>query len=312
MKRSVRCDLLPGRRWPGRPDEGHRPSPGPRLHAEVRSRSRRPLIRPFGAPSPGGEGEHAIIPPIRVELVQTRVMSAEVAMGKPDSLLGVAARLDRLGISLTRVGLVVVLVWIGGLKMYRYEDEGIVPFVANSPADELLLPPARRGIPQAHEPGRRGGARQPRVAREERDLPLRLRPGLGDRRPGRDDRPASLAPPRLGPRQLPGRRDVAHDPVLPDHHARVLGPVPGRPGARLPAAVRCRTLGCQGRHHAWRRDGDHGRLGESGPAEARAIPPPLPRPRRRAHDPLVPVHRPGAGPRPSGLRPATRRCSTRP
>jgi uncharacterized membrane protein YkgB len=43
------------------------------------------------------------------------------------------ARLDRVGITLTRVGLVVVLVWIGGLKVHRYEDEGIVPFVANSP-----------------------------------------------------------------------------------------------------------------------------------------------------------------------------------
>jgi reactive chlorine resistance protein C len=30
-------------------------------------------------------------------------------------------------------GLVVVLVWIGGLKAFAYEDEGIVPFVANSP-----------------------------------------------------------------------------------------------------------------------------------------------------------------------------------
>src|SRR3954463_10243665 len=55
-------------------------------------------------------------------------------MEKLDSLLRVAARLDRLGITLARVGLVVVLVWIGGLKVYRYEDEGIVPFVANSPA----------------------------------------------------------------------------------------------------------------------------------------------------------------------------------
>jgi uncharacterized membrane protein YkgB len=27
----------------------------------------------------------------------------------------------------------VVLVWIGGLKIFKYEDEGIVPFVANSP-----------------------------------------------------------------------------------------------------------------------------------------------------------------------------------
>ena len=54
-------------------------------------------------------------------------------MGRLNWLLQSAARLDRLGISLARVGLVVVLVWIGSLKMYRYEDEGIVPFVANSP-----------------------------------------------------------------------------------------------------------------------------------------------------------------------------------
>jgi reactive chlorine resistance protein C len=55
-------------------------------------------------------------------------------MNKPNWLLESAARLDGLGITLTRIGLVVVLVWIGSLKMYRYEDEGIVPFVANSPA----------------------------------------------------------------------------------------------------------------------------------------------------------------------------------
>lgn len=48
-------------------------------------------------------------------------------------LFEAAARLDRVGIALTRVGLVVVLVWIGGLKVYRYEADGIVPFVANSP-----------------------------------------------------------------------------------------------------------------------------------------------------------------------------------
>ena len=36
--------------------------------------------------------------------------------------------------TMTRIGLVVVLIWIGSLKLYRYEDEGIVPFVANSPA----------------------------------------------------------------------------------------------------------------------------------------------------------------------------------
>ena len=43
------------------------------------------------------------------------------------------ARADRLGISITRLGLIVVLLWIGGLKIVKYEAEGIVPFVANSP-----------------------------------------------------------------------------------------------------------------------------------------------------------------------------------
>jgi len=32
-----------------------------------------------------------------------------------------------------RLGLVVVLVWIGGLKFADYEADGIVPLVANSP-----------------------------------------------------------------------------------------------------------------------------------------------------------------------------------
>ncbi len=54
-------------------------------------------------------------------------------MVRIDGLFETAARLDRAGILATRAGLVVVLVWIGGLKAYRYEDEGIVPYVANSP-----------------------------------------------------------------------------------------------------------------------------------------------------------------------------------
>jgi reactive chlorine resistance protein C len=44
-----------------------------------------------------------------------------------------AASLDRVGVGLLRLGLVVVLVWIGGLKFARYEADGIVPLVANSP-----------------------------------------------------------------------------------------------------------------------------------------------------------------------------------
>ena len=44
-----------------------------------------------------------------------------------------AARLDKPGVNVTRAGLIVVLLWIGGLKAFRYEADGIVAFVANSP-----------------------------------------------------------------------------------------------------------------------------------------------------------------------------------
>jgi uncharacterized membrane protein YkgB len=54
-------------------------------------------------------------------------------MDRVNKLFELGARLDRLGVAVARIGLVVVLVWIGGLKAFRYEDEGIVPFVANSP-----------------------------------------------------------------------------------------------------------------------------------------------------------------------------------
>lgn len=54
-------------------------------------------------------------------------------MGAAHKFFEAAARADRVGVAATRAGLVVVLVWIGGLKAYPYEAEGVVPFVANSP-----------------------------------------------------------------------------------------------------------------------------------------------------------------------------------
>jgi uncharacterized membrane protein YkgB len=44
-----------------------------------------------------------------------------------------AASMDRVGMTLLRVGLIVVPVWIGGLKFANYEADSIVPLVANSP-----------------------------------------------------------------------------------------------------------------------------------------------------------------------------------
>jgi uncharacterized membrane protein YkgB len=47
-------------------------------------------------------------------------------------------RADRAGVAVIRIGLVVVLLWIGGLKAFPYEADGIVPFVANSPTMSFL------------------------------------------------------------------------------------------------------------------------------------------------------------------------------
>lgn len=43
------------------------------------------------------------------------------------------ASLKGLGVHLLRVAIFIIFVWIGGLKFWNYEAEGIVPFVANSP-----------------------------------------------------------------------------------------------------------------------------------------------------------------------------------
>ena len=42
-------------------------------------------------------------------------------------------RLKSIGLNIARYGLVIVLLWIGGMKFTDYEAEGIKPLVANSP-----------------------------------------------------------------------------------------------------------------------------------------------------------------------------------
>ncbi|MDR3680622.1 MAG: DUF417 family protein [Flavipsychrobacter sp.] len=43
------------------------------------------------------------------------------------------AGLEQVGKNAVRFGIVIVFLWIGGLKFFTYEADGIVPFVANSP-----------------------------------------------------------------------------------------------------------------------------------------------------------------------------------
>ncbi|MFC3562877.1 DUF417 family protein [Pedobacter jamesrossensis] len=50
-----------------------------------------------------------------------------------NTFLNYIANLDQLSKKVIRYGIVIVFVWIGALKFFAYEADGIVPFVANSP-----------------------------------------------------------------------------------------------------------------------------------------------------------------------------------
>ena len=47
--------------------------------------------------------------------------------------------LDRVAMTVLRIGVLIVLLWIGGLKWFKYEADGIVPFVATSPLMRWMI-----------------------------------------------------------------------------------------------------------------------------------------------------------------------------
>lgn len=50
-----------------------------------------------------------------------------------NSLISILADSQSQFINLARIAIFIVMTWIGGLKAFQYEADGIVPFVANSP-----------------------------------------------------------------------------------------------------------------------------------------------------------------------------------
>ena len=93
-------------------------------------------LRQPSIPTPTVRPNLEVIAPSVAMRRQMRGKTSETrkrTVDKTTKLFEAAARTDRFGVAVTRAGLIVVLLWIGGLKVYRYEAEGIVPFVANSP-----------------------------------------------------------------------------------------------------------------------------------------------------------------------------------
>ena len=55
------------------------------------------------------------------------------------AFLTIAASAQKLGINLIRVAILVIFVWIGGLKFWNYEAEGICAFCGEQSLYEFLL-----------------------------------------------------------------------------------------------------------------------------------------------------------------------------
>ncbi|MCC2589347.1 DUF417 family protein [Chryseobacterium sp. MFBS3-17] len=56
-----------------------------------------------------------------------------------NQIIRLLAHSQRTFINLIRIGIFIVMAWIGGLKAFQYEADGIIPFVANSPVMSFFL-----------------------------------------------------------------------------------------------------------------------------------------------------------------------------
>ena len=63
-----------------------------------------------------------------------------------NNLLTFLAKSQSLFIHFIRISIFIVMVWIGGLKAFQYEADGIVPFVANSPFMSFFYENANKTI----------------------------------------------------------------------------------------------------------------------------------------------------------------------
>lgn len=82
------------------------------------------------------------------------------------NLVSLLANSQRYFTNLTRIAIFIVMAWIGGLKVFKYEADGIVPFAANSPFMSFLYnkkPPEYQqyiiadGAVASHCPRRKSG-----------------------------------------------------------------------------------------------------------------------------------------------------------
>lgn len=159
------------------------------------------------------------------------------------TLLTVASGLKGFGLKFIRVAILVVFVWIGGLKYFHYEADGIVPFVANSPFMSFFY---AKDAPEYKEHKNPEGAYVP-ANREwhEANRTYTFSYGLGAliMSIGILVFLRHLLPQSGTCRRHTGHHHDAWHSLLPGDYSRSLGSEPGKRRIRLPLTVRCRTSG---------------------------------------------------------------------
>ena len=159
-----------------------------------------------------------------------------------------AAGLDRFGFAMLRLGLVVVLCWIGGLKATNYEAEGIVPYVANSPLMSIFY---HYPAPEYRKQNPAGGLNIANHEWNEKNGTYVFSYGLGFVIVGLGVLIA-LYP------LLPRDTDGPYDPFIPRDNPGGLGFRPRHYRPRISLSRTSRASRNQRFYHAWRGDSYYG------------------------------------------------------
>lgn len=159
------------------------------------------------------------------------------------ALLTFTSSLRNFGTKFIRVAILVVFVWIGGLKYFHYEADGIVPFVANSPFMSFFYAKEAPEYKNFKNPEGALVPRKPCMARSEQHIYFLLRTGSAYHEYRYSGVLGHLLPQSgTGGRFARYHHDARYT-FVPRHHAGGLGTQPGERRIRFPVTVRCRTAG---------------------------------------------------------------------
>ena len=157
------------------------------------------------------------------------------------ALLTFTSSLKSFGMKFIRVAILIVFVWIGGLKYFHYEADGIVPFVANSPFMSFFY---AKGAPEYKEHKNAEGAFVPENrAWHEANRTYTFSYGssyYGDRHTGI---PGNLFPKSGIGRRHPRHYHDARHTFFSCHHPGSLGSRLGKRRIWFPITIRCRAVG---------------------------------------------------------------------